>query len=96
MGPATIHVVDVVKRLHACVGLAVRVADRRDSVRHRDAVRTRVRAEVRVERPVLLQNDDDVLYLVDTRRDEVTTSRSTWHVRDGQFTCNGFTALTVI
>src|SRR5205807_4828781 len=46
----------------------VRYADRGHPMAHRDAVRPGVGAEVAIEGPVLLHDDDDVLDLVDAGR----------------------------
>ena len=55
----------VVVRLDADVRLRVGIADRRHAVLHRDPVGAGVRAEVGVERAVLLHDDHDVADLVD-------------------------------
>ena len=52
--------------------LRVGHAHRGHPVPHRDAVGPRERAEVAVERPVLLHHDDHVLDLVDARRHQVS------------------------
>ena len=54
-------------------------AHRWHAIRHRNAVGARVGAEVAVERPVLLFDDDDVLDLVDTRGHEVVARRAAAH-----------------
>ena len=76
---AAVHVGVVDVRVDARAGLRVGHAHGRLTVAHRDAVGTRERAEVRVERPVLLHDHDDVLDLVDTRRDDVTACGSARH-----------------
>ena len=53
-----------VERPHAVMGERVGDADRRNAVLHRDPVRARKGAEERIERPVLLHDDHDVLDLV--------------------------------
>jgi len=60
---AAVQVVRVVERTDAAAVRGIRHADVR-----RDSVRARIRAEVGVERPVLLHDHDDVLDLVDAGR----------------------------
>ncbi len=65
--PAVVAVRGVVERPLACADLRIGHADRDLAVPPREAVRTRVRAEVGVERAVLLHDHDDVPDLVDAR-----------------------------
>jgi hypothetical protein len=65
---AVVAVARVVERAVAPLRERVRDADGGDAVPHRDPVRARIRAEVRVERPVLLHDHDHVPDLVDAGR----------------------------
>src|SRR5262249_61349803 len=62
---AAVHQAGVVIGLVTAAGTRIRHADRELPVLGGDAVRPRVRAEERVERPVLLHDDHDVPDLVD-------------------------------
>ena len=65
VGTAVVTVLSVVERVKARVRLLARHAGPEMPVLDRQTVRARIRAEVGVERPVLLHHDDHVLDLVD-------------------------------
>src|SRR5919202_1051505 len=71
-----IEVLRVVERLDALFGLGVRYTNHRNTVLHRYAVCTRVRAEVVVEGAVLLHDHYDVLDLM-----ELVGYARSWHRR---------------
>ncbi len=68
VGTAGVFVAGVVIRLDARSSLRIGNADSRDAVAHWDAVGAGKRAEITIERPVLLHHDDHVLYLVNAVR----------------------------
>src|SRR5207253_2057002 len=63
--PAAVQVIRIVERFHALPAARIFDADRWLAILHRDAVSAGKRPEVRVERSVLLHDDDDMLDLLD-------------------------------
>jgi hypothetical protein len=63
--PSLVHEGRIVERTDAATDLRVGDAHGRAAVSHRDPIGAGERTEVRIERPVLLHDDDDVLDLVD-------------------------------
>ena len=62
---SVVEIVGVVKRPYAFAAARIGHAHARHAAARRDAVRSRIRAEVRIEGAVFLHDDDDVLDLVD-------------------------------
>jgi hypothetical protein len=86
MRPPAIAVVRIVERAHAAALTRIGNADARNAVRHRNAVGAGEGAEVRIEGPVLLHDDDDVADFMD----RVATLRANGkHRRRGQREENG-------
>ena len=80
----TVHVRVIDVRRDALLGLRVVHADRWLAVLHRDAVRARERAEIRVERAVLLHDHNDMLDLVNAGRHEIRARCTAGHPLDSQ------------
>ena len=74
--PAVVHIGVIGERTHTRPASRIREARGRNSVLHRDPVRTRIRPEVVIERPILLHDHNDMLDLVDPGQRLSATSRS--------------------
>ena len=83
VGSAAVHVGVVGVGRDALPRLGVVHADRGHAVLHRDPVGAGVGPEVGVEGPVLLLDHDDVLDLVDARRDDVAAGGAAADTLDG-------------